>query len=188
MKTSTRSSVERRRWLTGRLLVLVGLSMILAGGAAVMASAATTSKRGAPTAYQLSLRSKVDTSAGAPRPGRDPAAQKQTTLQQAAHQAVGNGTRADKVAKNLTKDHAKDVTPGQVISNPKTSHMLSNGCAVGYGDPGAQCLPAKGPDDTQETCMDARQIFPDGVKVTGTDWLKLDTDKNGVACDAGDAM
>ena len=75
-----------------------------------------------------------------------------------------------------------------MLTDPAKSHVLSNGCAVGYGTPGAQCLPAKGPDDTTQTCMSVMDIFPDGVKVTGTDWLELDSNQDGVACDAGDAM
>ena len=63
---------------------------------------------------------------------------------------------------------------------------LSNGCAAGYGDPGAQCLPSRAPGDKPLTCAYASKLFPKGIAVTGRDRLKLDTDGDGTACDPGD--
>ena len=71
-----------------------------------------------------------------------------------------------------------------------------NGCIVGYGD-GGQCLPAVPPSaaamghtrlEMPWRCQEVRLYFAHGVKLTGkTDVLKLDSNKDGVACGTGDA-
>ncbi|MDQ0118034.1 hypothetical protein J2T22_001211 [Pseudarthrobacter defluvii] len=72
----------------------------------------------------------------------------------------------------------------------------NGGCVVGYGNPG-QCLPVVPPShaahadhgmDMAWTCGELRTIFVNGIKVQpGKDSLKLDSNKDGVACGAGDA-
>lgn len=72
----------------------------------------------------------------------------------------------------------------------------NGGCVAGYGDPG-QCLPVVPPShaahaahgmDMPWTCEEMRTIFVTGISVErGKDSLKLDGNKDGVACGEGDA-
>jgi hypothetical protein len=68
----------------------------------------------------------------------------------------------------------------------------NGGCVTGYGDPG-QCLPVVPPSHAAHgmvgtwTCRETRTIFVKGIKVDpGKDTLKLDSNKDGVACGEGD--
>lgn len=168
-------------------LALVAALVAIFGTAAAMVAVAGPIRHPKPaTAYQLKLRAEVDTQAGAPQDGRDPAALKQTSLAAAASKAQGNGTRVTTPAKKATHDHAHDVMPDDMLMDPKTSGELASGCVTGYGRPGAQCLPAKGPNGVKLTCAYVVKIFPHGVTVLGADKLKLDSNGDKLACGAGD--
>lgn len=97
----------------------------------------------------------------------------QTTLAAAASRPAGNGQRGDNPAAGVTGTQRR-VDPDEVLGSP------SNGCAIGYGEPG-QCLPVYA-----ESCEDVRQMFPQGIAVTGDDQLNLDRNNDNIACNAGD--
>lgn len=136
----------------------------------------------APPAYQRQLTAQVQDPAGAPRAGRDPARRQQGSLAAAAGRRQGAGTRV--------AVPARGVRTGRVVRQAppaRTPGVTSGGCAVGYGRPGDQCLPARAPGDTAVTCAYVRTLFPVGIPVTGADRLRLDTDRDGVACGPRDA-
>lgn len=85
--------------------------------------------------------------------------------------------------------------PLSVVTESDGAVVGANGCLVTYGD-GGECLPAV-PQSAAEMGMTRQQMpwqceevnltFPDGLPVaTGGDTLGLDSDGDGVACDAGD--
>jgi hypothetical protein len=88
----------------------------------------------------------------------------------------------------VTKDHAHDVMPDGMVMDPATTGHLVSGCVTGYGDPGAQCLPVKGPNGVKLTCAYVVKIFPHGVAVLGKDTLGLDANADKVACGPGDPL
>ena len=92
--------------------------------------------------------------------------------------AMGKGTVAERKA-------AGAKAARKVLGNPRTSGVLSNGCATGYGEV-TQCVPARAPGGGETTCAYVVTVFPKGIAVTGTDTLGLDADGNGIACDAAD--
>ena len=164
-----------------RLLIPLAALAIVATGVGV-AVAAMGPEAHKPTRLQRQLQAQVETPAGKPKSGLDPARQDQTSLAEAARAANdGIGRRGSKPARGVklakTRRAAKDVLPAT---------GLSNGCAAGYGAPGAQCLPRRAPGDKPLTCSYASKLFPKGIEVTGRDRLKLDTDRDGTACDPGD--
>jgi hypothetical protein len=121
-----------------RSVILLAALTFLAASVAVMAD------RSRPlTAYQLQLRGQVDTTDGAPRTGRNPATQPQTSLAAAASQPAGNGLRVDTPAANITGDHNHHVQPSAVLPNPHTTGKLFNGCLIGYPAAGEQCVTEK---------------------------------------------
>jgi hypothetical protein len=187
---SVKSSLPQ--WTRVRPVLLVAitlaLTVIAAVAAVTVAEAGPVSRPKPVTGYQVQLRSEVDAANGAPRSGRDPAALKQTSLAAAAAKPVGNGDRASKPARNATRDHAHDAMPGDMLMDPKTSGELDSGCATGYGQPGAQCLPVKGPNGAKLTCAYVVKIFPHGVVVLGADRLKLDANHDKIACGPGDPV
>lgn len=132
----------------------------------------TSGKAITPAAYRKELQAQVDTPNGAPVSGRDPAAQLQTSLAKAA-------SMEDDIGKRVVKPAAKVVgvvrhTPASaVLPDTKTTHMLASGCLLGYGVPGAQCVPAKAPKNQPLNCNFIRTIFPKGVKIMGSDYLSL---------------
>ena len=103
-------------------------------------------------------------------------------------QAVNNGKRGQASGVKMRKAPKVDVK--------KVKGTGNGGCVVGYGDPG-QCLPVVPPShavhaahgmDVRWTCEEMRTIFVKGISVErGKDSLKLDTNKDGVACGEGDA-
>lgn len=145
----------------------------------VLDGPAPAAGRAGPTAYQRQLQGQVQDGAGAPRAGRDPANQPQTSLAEAASRphvmpGKGRGTR-------VTTPRA----PRTVLADPRRTGVLSNGCATGYGDAG-QCVPARAPGGKAMTCAVLVATFPDGIAVTGRDRLGLDTNRDKVACGPGD--
>ena len=137
-----------------------------------------------PTRYQRQLQAQVENSKGAPKAGLDPAKERQTSLSAAARKPNdGAGQRGRKPAQAVklrklrrSPDAVLNDAPGEVLG----------GCLAGYGTPGEQCLPARAPRDKPMTCAYASRLFPDGIKVTGRDRLRLDTDRDGIACGPGD--
>lgn len=127
--------------------------------------------------YQRQLTAQVQDAAGAPRAGSNPATQRQGSLAAAAGRRQGPGTRTDRPAVGVRTGKIVRQAPAAAEAGVSRS-----GCAVGYGRPGAQCLPARGPNDTTLTCAFVRTLFSAGIAVTGTDPLDLDTDRDGVAC------
>lgn len=184
---SRRRSVRDRRGLT--VLVLALVVLLTVGGAAYAAGlGAASGKRPGKqlTAYQLRLRAQVQKADGSPVRGFDPAAQRQHSLAAAAAGAVGAGQRAADPAEDAMSDHHHDVVPRDVIDPPSVSGGTSAGCAMGYGKPGAQCVPLRAPGNVAQNCTYVRRLFPAGVAVSGADWLRLDRNRNGVACDRKD--
>ena len=169
-----------------------------AGGPAVAAAAAAPDVSAGEAA---ALLANVQDASGAPLPGRDPSMEVQTSLDEAVTRstltskpatkghdhsamtaqemaAMGVGTKAERKA-------AGARSAKQVLGDPRTTGVLSNGCAAGYGEV-TQCVPARAPGGGATTCAYVVTVFPDGIAVTGKDTLALDADGNGVACDAGD--
>ena len=91
---------------------------------------------------------------------------------------MGKGTPAQRKA-------AGAKAAKKVLGDPRTSGVLSNGCAAGYGEV-TQCVPAHAPGGGVTTCAYVVTVFPKGVAVTGKDTLSLDADGDGIACDASD--
>jgi len=81
--------------------------------------------------------------------------------------------------------------PG-VVSKDAVGNGNGTGCQKNYGDPG-QCLPlfSQAQLDMPQmkhpwTCQDVRELFPQGISVTGKDTLGLDTNQDRTACGSGD--
>ena len=162
----------RHRWAVVALAV-VGLTV------AVAASASTLVLRETP--FQASLRATVENANGEPR--INPASVTQTSLAKAAAGKHGPGTRTDKLARGATL--RKSQRPAELPSVKETG-VISGGCLVDYGAPGAQCIPARGRGGRVLTCADVVSIFPDGVRVTGRDRFGLDSNGDKTACGPGD--
>jgi hypothetical protein len=104
-------------------------------------------------------------------------------------QAVNDGQQSQASGVKMRK--APPVDAGKIKGTG------NGGCAVGYGDPG-QCLPLVPPShaahaahgmDMPWTCEEMRTIFVKGISVErGKDSLKLDSNKDGVACGEGEAQ
>jgi hypothetical protein len=145
-----------------------------------------------PTAeeYKDQLQSQVDTEDGAPRSGRDPSTQQQTSLEDAASKPTGAGTRTDTPASGVTGDHDTHHTAEDVYgsnSDAQKSGISAAGCYIDYGIQGEQCLPAHAAgSDGKLDCSEVRKHFPNGVKVTGTDRFKLDKNGDKLACGQGE--
>jgi hypothetical protein len=165
---------------------ILGTTAALALAAALAtAGAGTFGHHRDPTPYQKILRSQVDKPDGSPRPGRNPADVRQMSLAEAASAPTGAALHTAKPARKASR-HNAPVNPKDVLRAPKATGRLSNGCALGYGDPGAQCLPSRAPNNKPLTCAYVVHIFPKGVRVTGHDALGLDSNHDHIACDHGD--
>lgn len=125
----------------GLVTALLGISMIAEG---------SNSKPLTP--YQHQLQAEVQNANGSPANGRDPASQMQTSLAAAASQPAGVGLRASKVAANVTGDQSHHVQPSSVLPDPKKTGMYSNGCLVGYANPGQTCVTSSTPGATPASC------------------------------------
>jgi hypothetical protein len=117
-----------------RPLILSAILTVPLVGIAVMA----TSKPLTP--YQMQLLREVDMANGAPRQGRDPADQIQTSLKTAASQPIGPGLQVEKPAAKVTGDHSHHVLPSQVLADPTTTGMLASGCLIGFAQAGQKCV------------------------------------------------
>ncbi len=191
-------AASTKRFVTSRsgiicLLILAVLAtglVVLGGRIATQAVAAGAHQHGLATANSEQQATSHEhggatvSTAGATT-NTNPATQKQVSLASAASQEKGNGTTVDKPAADVTGTQ-KQVDPLSVLPNTKATGVLSSGCAVGYGQIGTQCLSARAANNKPMTCTEARKQFPSGIAVTGNDQLNLDSNKNGVACDAGD--
>jgi hypothetical protein len=183
--------VSRRTHAARVVTIAVALTLGV-GGAAVLVAPDLGTAFAASHAPAKPNSKKPITDAGAPAaPEFDPANQKQTSLLEAAGQAntpkpedptLGTGT-----PRNPNASTGKLSNPGQA------------GCIPQYGTPG-QCLPLVPPSleehvghaDPRQlsllwTCAEVRTLFPDGVALAKkADPLKLDGDKDGIACGQGD--
>ena len=185
--------------MSGRRKRLVRLVVLLQLVVAVSALVALRPDRsdaapGGPPPPPDALRAVVEDPAGSPRAGHDPAAQTQAGLAAAAARpgasrpaAAGPGPAASGPGSGPTPVRVRSPRlPEQVLPNVRTSGVTSGGCAVGYGRPGAQCVPARAPGNQPLTCAYLVTLFPDGVSVVGRDQLSLDPNRDGVACGPGD--
>jgi len=136
--------------------------------------------------YLADLRSQVDTPAAAPRPGGDPATQRQQGLAAVAAQPNGIGRRVAKPARAIRGDLGRGVTSDRIYAAQKARGLSEAGCFVDYGRPGDQCLPAHVAQGQTVTCTAVRAHFPDGIVVTRLDRFRLDRNGDGVACGRGD--
>jgi len=136
--------------------------------------------------YLADLRSQVDTPAAAPRPGGDPASQRQQGLAAAAAQPNGAGRRVAKPARAVRGDRNRRVTSDRIFAALKARGLSESGCFIDYGRPGDQCLPAHVAQGQTVTCAAVRAHFPSGIAVTRRDRFRLDRNGDGVACGAGD--
>lgn len=125
-----------------------------------------------PEAYRKELQSQVQTANGAPINGRDPADQVQTSLASAANAQDVIGKRVLKPAAKIVGT-VRHTDPTSVLPDTKKTHVLASGCLLGYGVPGVQCVPAKAPNNQPLNCNFIRTVFPNGVKILGTDYLNL---------------
>jgi hypothetical protein len=136
--------------------------------------------------YLSDLRSQVDTPAAAPRPGGDPARQRQQSLAAAAAQPNGIGRRVAKPARAVRGDRSRRVAPERIYAALEARGLNQAGCFIDYGRPGDQCLPAHVAQGQTVTCTAVRAHFPDGIVVTRRDRFRLDRNGDGVACGRGD--
>ncbi len=182
----TAKVLHHKLLLLGALALLIGLAFVVVGVGATAAPRGKTVVKES----RKAARDRVQNADGSPKEGFDPAKRKHTSLAEAAGKANSNsGVNSDAAGVNEgTKKQAtnvkmnkRDIKPGEVL--PKAG-VLVNGCVAGYGG-GASCLPAPRPGQTW-TCEKVRLILPAGIAVTGKDSLKLDSNKDKIACGPGD--
>jgi len=163
----------------GLLVVSVGFAVVSFLGP-VIAGAISQPTPSSSVAKQQ-LQGQVETSTGAPRSGRNPAVQAQTSLKAAVATSHGGiGQRVDRPAANLVGS-PRSVQPSDVLPDSKKTGISVSGCLIGYGTPGVQCVPGKAPNNQPITCNYIRTMFPKGVAITGSDTLRLSTG-NSTAC------
>ena len=116
-----------------------------------------------------------------------------TTLAEAAAQPHGIGQEGE-VAKAIKGDKEKKVKPEDVF---KTNSSKRGGCIPFYSL-GGQCLPTVPPSQAEHVaaghmkpkweCSEVRTLFAQGITLErgSADPLRLDTNKDGVACGTGD--
>lgn len=170
-----------------RLTAFVGLVGVVLVSGLVGGGSAEGAREGGRTPYERQLQTQVQDAGGAPRAGVDPARQKQSSLAAAAAQPVGTGRRAGVPARGVRQGTIVRLPAEKVLGDPRRTGVISGGCVLGYGTAGAQCLPARGPGNTALTCAYVVTLFPVGIQVTGVDRLRLDSNRDGVACGPRDA-
>lgn len=169
------------------------IRLLLAAVALVLAASLV------PAAAQVASPDAPD---GSPRAGADPADQPHpSSLTRVAQRGRPSDVEDDRVNTGkapLAKDvrgTARKVLPSEVLDE----ESRRGGCVKGYGQPG-QCLPKQPPAQRAEhaghgapaalrkwTCTDVRLLFKDGLQVDRADRLRLDSNKDGVACGPQDA-
>jgi len=183
---------------------VVGFARHGAGAPAPAAAAAAVDDVSAGEA--AALLADVQDSSGAPLPGRDPSMEAQTSLDDAVSRttltskpSTSSSAKGSAHVHAMTAQEMADMDMGttaqrkaagvkaakKVLGDPKTTGVLSNGCAAGYGQV-TQCVPAHSPGGGVTTCAYVVTVFPKGIAVTGKDTLSLDADGDGIACDASD--
>lgn len=184
--------------LRSKKAAVIAITAVAVAGASVavfsLATSADTAGGGRSAAatsasareYKELLESQVDTAAGEPRDGRDPANQRQTSLADAASTPNVSGNRNAKPAAGVSGDNHQDASHDHANGHMSSSRINSAGCFIDYGKQGEQCLPAGLADDGKVTCAEVRSRFASGISVTGSDHLGIDTNKDGVACGSGD--
>ncbi|HSH56115.1 MAG TPA: hypothetical protein VK983_04810 [Candidatus Limnocylindrales bacterium] len=167
------------------LLITILASVLLLQLPAFSAGSASKQSQDA-RAYRQQLQSQVESADGTPREGRNPATQKQSGLMAAASVPAGAGSRTDRPAAGVqgTVRGSADAHAGH---NQRPEGVTSAGCLVDYGKPGEQCVSAD-LMSSQGTlsCAAVRKQFDSGVKVSGTDRFRLDTNSDKIACGRGD--
>jgi hypothetical protein len=173
------------------------------GAGAPAPTAASAAVDDASTGEAAALLADVQDASGAPLPGRDPSMEAQTSLDDAVSRSTltskPSKESASKAPHEMTAQEMANMDMGttaerkaagakaakKVLGDPKTTGVLSNGCAVGYGEV-TQCVPAHAPGGGTTTCDYVVTVFPKGIAVTGKDTLSLDANRDGIACDAAD--
>lgn len=164
------------------VVVVVGLAVVLTQAVGGGNKPGSTDAQ-ASDAYRQQLIGEVDNVTGAPRDGRDPASQRQSSLADAASNPTGAGQRKDSTASG--------VNGGGTSSGPTDNNgslLNGSGCYYNYGS-GGQCLAAHVATNGQTTCGDVRGHggFPDGIVVNGTNHFNLaDTDGDKIVCEKGE--
>lgn len=171
-----------------RLLSAGAALLLVVAAVAVIATKQPDPKVAGIETYEDYLQGQVDTETGAPRAGRDPASQQQSSLASAASSPTGAGQRVDKPASDVQGDHNTHHSSSDVYGDPNQTGIGVNGCYIDYGVQGQECVPAHAATDGKLTCEGVRTHggFPNGVKVTGKDRFNLDKNHDGTACGAGD--
>ncbi len=162
--------------MRSRLLILgFALAITLVLLATVSAIKAAAPATVSPSAYRQQLLSQVDTPAGAPQVGHNPAAQGQTSLASVASMPDDIGKRTDNPAASVV-GIIRHTDPATVLPDTKTTGVLASGCLLGYGAPGAQCLPSSLLSSSPATsCSGINKLFPTGIAITGSDSQHLNT-------------
>ena len=167
------------RSVPGRAAALVAIGLVAIG--LVAASLSLVGAGAGKRAGVSLLHSNLDNGAAGPHAGGDPAGARQVTLAAAARGHNGIGTWGVKPAQGV-KSGFVQRRPNQVLPHRQATGVTSGGCLVGYGDPGAQCVPARNPGNRPLTCAYVARLFPDGVRVTAGDPRHLDVNRDGRAC------
>jgi hypothetical protein len=162
-------------------LVAAAVSMTVLG---LVLAFQDNSRKASAEVYKAQLQGQVDNPAGAPRDGRDPAGQGQSSLASAASKPAGAGKRTDKPAAGV-KASGQAAAPATTGSAQQTG-LGTNGCYIDYGIQGQECLPAHAATNGTLTCDGVRMHFPHGIAVTGTDRFHLDHNGDGLACGHGE--
>ncbi len=114
------------------------------------------------------------------------------TLGEAAGRPHGIGARDTK-----PRGSQRDAVAAPTLTSLRDklgNRLTVQGCLIDYGG-GQGCLPAVPPaaadmgmDEVSMpwTCAQVRAVLPRGIKVTGRDVLRLDANKDKVACGKGD--
>lgn len=185
MKTIKYSkSSNSRSKLNIKLIIPITILLGLAVVVAIILSSKKTDNVAVVNSPSSVYSDQVDDETGAPRDGRDPASQQQSSLAAAASNPTGSGQRIE----NPEARTQVESSGAGVNDSPSEAALGANGCFVDYGIQGEQCVPSHAAVNGTLTCEGVKTHggFPDGVKVSGTDRFNLDTNHDGVACGSGD--
>lgn len=163
--------------------ISTGMSILVVAVAFVLISIRSDNNFVSADANQKQLRGQVETVTGAPRDGRDPASQPQTSLGDVASKPTGSGRQK---TDSTTKKSDTSSQTNANSTNANQDGLGTNGCYTDYGIQGQECLPAHAATNGVLTCDGVNSHFPNGIKVTGTDRYHLDHNHNGIACDSSE--